>query len=403
MTTPAYSEFAKHWTLDRTITFLNHGSFGACPIPVLESQRRWTARLESEPVRFYARELEGALDAARARLGSFVGADPDDLAFVTNATTGVNTVLRSLRFAPGDELLVTDQEYNACRNALEFVAERSGARVVVARIPFPLRDAGEVTAALLAAATPRTKLALVDHVTSQTGVVFPITEIVAALQGRGIDVLVDGAHGPGMVALDLKALGAAYYTGNCHKWLCTPKGSALLHVRRDRQAGIRPLCISHGANSKRTDRSRFRLEFDFTGTDDPSPFLCIPDAIEFLEGLMPGGITALRAHNRALALAARAVLCEALACEPPAPDAMIGSLVALPLPDIRPGDRAPALGFNDTITERLFGEYRIEVPSNVWPAPPTRLIRIAAQAYNSPAQYERLAHALREIVSCPKC
>ena len=403
MTSPAYSEHSKHWSLDRNITFLNHGSFGACPTPVLESQRRWIAQLESEPVRFFARELEPLLDAARARLARFVGADPDDIAFVTNATTGVNTVLRSLRFAAGDELLVTDQEYNACRNALEFVAERAGAKVVVVATPFPIRAPEEITAALLAAVTPRTRLALVDHITSQTGVIFPIADIVSGLQSRGVDVLVDGAHAPGMVHLELGKLDAAYYTGNCHKWLCTPKGSALLHVRRDRQPGIRPLCISHGANSKRSDRSRFRLEFDFTGTHDPSALLCIPDAIEFLEGLLPGGIQALRAHNRALALAARGLLCEALACEPPAPDSMIGSLVALPLPDLRSGERAPSPGFNDTITERLFREYRIEVPSNVWPAPPKRWIRIATQIYNTPSQYERLANALRELATHGLC
>jgi isopenicillin-N epimerase len=398
-----YSEHAEHWLLDREVTFLNHGSFGSCPLPVLEAQRRWVERMEREPVLFLARELECLLDAARAKLGAFVGADADDLAFVRNATTGVNTVLRSLRFAPGDELLVTDQEYNACRNALDFVAERSGASVVVARVPFPLRSPDEVTAAIVAKVTGKTRLALVDHVTSQTGVIFPIAHIAAELIRRGVDLLVDGAHAPGMVPLALDRLGACYYTGNCHKWLCTPKGTALLWVRRDKQKHIRPLTISHGANSKRTDRSRFRLEFDFAGTEDPSGYLAVPDAIEFLERLLPGGIDALRARNKALALEARALLCEALHCEPPAPDSMLGSLVTLPLPDIRPGERAPSLGFNDTITERLFREWRIEVPSNVWPAPPKRWIRIAVQAYNALPQYERLAQALREVAPGRSC
>ena len=403
MTTDGYSEHARHWLLDREITFLNHGSFGACPVPVLEAQRRWIERIEREPVRFLARELESELEHARTRLAAFVGADPDDLAFIKNASTGVSTVLRSLRLQPGDELLVTDQEYAACRNALEFVAERSGASVVVANVPFPLRSPEEVTQAILAKARPRTRLALVDHVTSQTGVIFPIAQIAAELQRRGIDLLVDGAHAPGMVPLRLDQLGACYFTGNCHKWLCTPKGTALLWVRRDKQKDIRPLTISHGASSRRTDRSRFRLEFDFVGTEDPSGYLTVPDALSFLEGLMPGGIDALRAYNRSLALQARNALCEALHCEPPAPDSMIGSLAALPLPDIRPNETAPSRGFNDTITERLFHEYRIEVPSNVWPAPPKRWIRIAAQAYNALPQYQRLARALREIVANPTC
>ncbi len=394
----SYSPFARHWRLDPEVTFLNHGSFGACPLPVLEAQRKWRDRLEAEPVRFMARELEPALDHARARLAAFVGADAEDLAFVPNATTGVNTVLRSLRLQPGDELLVTNHEYNACRNAVEFAAAAQGARVVVAEVPFPLHAPDEVVQAIVRAVTPRTKLALFDHVTSQSGVIFPVAELVAALEPRGIATLVDGAHAPGMLHLELKALGASYYTGNCHKWLCTPKGSALLWVRRDRQPQIRPLCISHGANSKRTDRSRFRLEFDFTGTDDPTPYLCVPDAIDFLGGLLPSGFPALRAHNKSLALAARALLCDVLGCKPPAPDAMIASLVTLPLPDLRADEPPPARGFNDRITQRLFEEFRIEVPSNVWPAPPKRWLRIACQVYNALPQYEQLARALRTLV-----
>lgn len=392
------SPWARHFVLDPEVVFLNHGSFGACPRPILEAQAEWRARLEREPVLFLGRQLEGCLDHARAALAAFVRCDPDDLAFVPNATTGVNTVLRSLRLAPGDELLVTDHEYNACRNALDYVAERSGAQVVVAAVPFPLRDPLEAVQAILARARPRTRLLLVDHVTSQTGMVLPVEKIVRAMAERGIDTLVDGAHAPGMLELDLRAIGAAYYTGNLHKWVCTPKGSALLYVRRDRQAGIRPLCISHGANSKRTDRTRFRLEFDFTGTLDPSPWLVVPDALHFMGSLLPGGWPALRAHNRELALAARAVLCAALGVRPPVPDVMIGSLVSLPLPDQRGGPpRDPH--YADALQERLFEEHRIEVPVMLWPAPPRRVLRIAAQVYNTLPQYERLARVLPELLA----
>jgi isopenicillin-N epimerase len=385
------SELARHWTLDPAITFLNHGSFGACPRPVLAAQQRWRERLEAEPVRFMVRELEPALDAARAALAAFVGARPQDLVFVPNATTGVSTVLASLELQPGDELLTTDHAYNACRNALDRVAARSGARVVVVPVPFPLRSADEVAEPLLAAAGPRTRLALIDHITSPTALVLPVERLVPALQARGIDVLVDGAHAPGMLELRLDALGAAYYTGNCHKWICAPKGAALLHVRADRQQRLRPLVTSHGASSRRTDRSRFLLEFDWTGTDDPSPALCVKEALEFLGGLLPGGWPALRAANHALALRGRDLLCEALGVPQPAPDAMLGSLAAVPLPDAAsaPG----ALGL-DALQELLFREDAIEVPVMLWPAWPRRLLRISAQAYNSPAQYERLASAV---------
>ena len=392
MTLPAPSPFARHWDLDPSIVFLNHGSFGACPREVMAVQQQLRAAMEAEPVRFVHREAEGRLDEARAALAQFVGCNPDDLAFVPNATTGVNTVLRSLAFAPGDELLTTDHEYNACRNVLDFVAARHGAKVVTAAIPFPLQDGQQVVDAVLSRVTARTRLLLIDHVTSPTGLVLPIAPIVQALRERGIDTLVDGAHAPGMVPLDLQALGAAYYTGNCHKWLCTPKGSALLHVRADRQAGIRPLAISHGANSQRLDRSRFRLEFDFTGTDDPTPFLCVPAALRFLGGLLPGGIPALQAHNHQLALRGRERLCRAIGSAPAAPPALLGSLAAVLLPP-SPAATVPPHGL-DPLQVALYERHHVEVPVMRWPMPALRVLRISPQIYNSDAQYEYLAAAV---------
>ena len=392
MILPEPSEHARHWDLDPGVVFLNHGSFGACPREVLAAQREFVARMEREPVLFVHRDLEGLLDHARIALADFLGADADDIAFVTNATSGVNTVLRSLRFAPGDELLTTDHEYNACRNALDLAAATWGARVVTARVPFPLQDPAQVVEALTAAATPRTKLVLVDHVTSPTGMVLPVERIVAAFAERGIDVLVDGAHAPGMLPLELRRLGAAYYTGNCHKWLCTPKGSAFLHVRRDRQAALRPLAISHGANSTRTDRSRFRLEFDFCGTCDASPWLAIPAALAFLGRLLPGGIPALMAHNRALALRARDLLCSALGSAPPCPDSMIGSLASIVLDPLALDPVGP-LGL-DPLQVRLWERWHIEVPVMRWASPRLRMLRVSPQAYNSIEQYEYLARAV---------
>ncbi len=391
------SSFAALWTLDPGLEFLNHGSFGAAPRAVLEAQAEWRRRLERQPVQFF-RELEPHLDAARAAVGAFVGADPDDLALVSNATSGVNTVVRSLQFQPGDELLTTDHVYNACRNALR-LHEPRGVRVVVAQVPFPLRSPAQVIEAVLAKATPRTRLVLLDHVTSPTGLVFPVAELVRALGERGIDTLVDGAHAPGMVALDLRALGAAYYTGNCHKWLCAPKGSAFLYVRRDRQDGILPLTIGHGFNSTRTDRSRFRLLFDWTGTADPTPFLCIPVALEFLGSLLPGGWPELMRRNRALALSAQGILSEALDIGRPAPSEMIGSLAAVPLPPLARPDVAAPPSPPDPVQRALLSRHRIEVPVMAFSAAPARVLRVAAQVYNSEEQVHALAAALRALLA----
>jgi isopenicillin-N epimerase len=379
------------WGLDPAITFLNHGSFGACPRVVLEAQASILRQMEAEPVRFFLREYEPLLDAARRALALFVGAEEQDLVFVPNATAGVNTVLRSLDFSPGDELLTTDHAYNACKNALDFIAERSGAKVVVAPLPFPVGTEADVEDAILERAGEKTKICLLDHITSPTALVLPVESIVKKLAARGIDTLVDGAHAPGMVPLSLELLGAAYFTGNCHKWMCAPKGAAFLHVRRDKQERIHPLSISHGKNSTRTDRSRFLLEFDWTGTMDASPVFVLPEAIRFLDTLLPGGALALAAHNRALALAARSLLCEVLGTVAPAPDSMIGALAALVLPDGTM--ERTALGL-DPLQDTLFFEHQIEVPIIPFPRPPHRLLRISAQIYNDERDYRRLAEAL---------
>ncbi len=392
-----HSEFLdarRLWSLDPSVTFLNHGSFGACPHAVREAQQQWRDRMEGQPVRFFLRDLPALLDAARAGLAEFLGADPDDLAFVRNATTGVNTVLRSLALSAGDELLTTDHAYGACRNALDAVAARAGARVIVARVPFPIESAGQVVDALRAAATGNTRLVLIDHVTSPTGMILPVQTVVEEFRGRGVTTLVDGAHAPGMVPLHLRALGADYYTGNGHKWLCGPKGSGFLYVRRELQPNIRPLVISHGASDRRTDRSLFRHEFDWTGTDDPSAYLALTDSIRILGGLLPGGWPAVMARNRALALRGRAILCDALGAAPPCPESMIGTLAAVPLPD---GSREAGLSAwsTDPLQDELLCRHRVEVPIVGWPAPPRRWVRISAQLYNTEEDYRRLADAPR--------
>jgi isopenicillin-N epimerase len=391
---------AAHWPLDPRIVFLNHGSFGACPRNVLEHQSALRAELEAEPVRFLSRELDDRLDVARAALAAFLGADDDDLAFVTNATSGVNAVLRSRVWSAGDELLTTDHAYRACRNALDYAAAHGGAQVVVAPLPFPLGSPDEVVEAVLAKVTSRTRLALLDHVTSPTGLVLPIERLIAELSGRGVEVLVDGAHAPGMVPLDLNALGATYYSGNCHKWLCAPKGSAFLWTRHDRQPDVRPLTISHGATATYPGRSRFRMEFDWTGTSDPTAWLTVPRAIEYVGSLLPGGWPAVMARNRALALQARRLVSESVGTKPPCPESMVGSLAVILLPDgVTEGIawRRP-----DPIQARLFDGWGIEVPVMSWPAPPQRHVRISAQLYNERAHYVRLAEALTKELAAER-
>ncbi|MCV3214605.1 aminotransferase class V-fold PLP-dependent enzyme [Plectonema radiosum NIES-515] len=385
-------KWVKLWLLDSSVTFLNHGSFGACPKAVLSGQQRLREQLEQEPLRFFGREWEKLLDEARRKLAEFVGADAENLVFVPNATTGVNSVLRSLVFHPEDEILTTNHEYNACRNALDFVASRTGARVVVAKIPFPLESSEQILSAVIERVSPKTRLALLDHVTSQTGLIFPIQQLVKQLQQRGVDTLVDGAHALGMQHLNLSEIGATYYTGNCHKWLCAPKGAAFLYVQPHKQLEIRPLTISHGANSPRTDKSRFQLEFDWMGTDDPTAYMCVPEAIAFMGSLLPGGWSELRQRNHQLALQARQLLCEALNVSVPCPDEMIGSMAVVPMPTVLESRNFMSLH------DELFDRFGIQVQVVPWQEKPKLLVRVSAQIYNTLEQYEYLGKALKELI-----
>jgi isopenicillin-N epimerase len=309
----------------------------------------------------------------------------------------VNAVVRSWDLRPGDEILTTDHAYGACRKAIEFIAPRRGARVVVARVPFPGATPEVVEAAVLGAVTPRTRLALLDHVTSPTALVYPIERLVPALRARGVETIVDGAHALGMLPLDLERLGAAAYTANAHKWLCAPKGAAFLHVRSDLRARIRPLVISHGyeIGSATVD---FREEWDWTGTEDPTPWLTIPECLRRLGDLHPGGWPALMENNRALALRGRAILAESLDQAPPCPASMIGAMASLPLPAAAAGSPAATLEPDALMTwARGRGIETVFFP---WPCDGRMIVRLSAQAYNHEGQYRALAtlvgEALRE-------
>ncbi|MBR5977571.1 MAG: aminotransferase class V-fold PLP-dependent enzyme [Verrucomicrobia bacterium] len=390
------SPYKKFWGLDPEITFLNHGSFGACPTAILERQDELRRELERNPMDFLHRTLEPRYDYARQRLADFVGCKFESLTFVPNATTGVNSVLQSLSFKEGDEIIVTNHEYNASRNALNYVAFLNRVRVRQVDIPYPIQKREEVVLPVLKAITPRTRLVLLDHITSATGFIMPIEEIIQECNRRNIETLIDGAHGPGMVPLNLDQLGATYYTGNCHKWMCTPKGSALLYVRPDRISIMHPSVISHGFNTIRTDRSKYSIQFGWTGTICPTPYLCVPDTIDFLEKTVPGGWPAIREYNHQLVLQGRDLLCKALNVPVPCPDEFQGSMVTIPIP-ADPRKRPPTLPrFEAILQNDLWERHKIEVPIFFWPDLVTRHVRISAQLYNSIEDYQTLADALLE-------
>ncbi len=392
---PPHSKFRRHWALAPGVAFLNHGSFGACPKAILKLQADFRLRMEAEPVQFLWRRYDEHLEVARRQVAEFVGARPRDLVFVTNATTGVNAVVRSLRLKSGDAILTTNHDYNACRNVMVEAARRVGAKLIVAQVPFPLGSDDDVVEAVLNSVTRRTRLAVLDHVTSNTGLVFPVVRLVRCLEERGVDTLVDGAHAPGMLPLNVARLGAAYYTANLHKWTCAPKGAAFLWVREDKQETVQPAVISHGNNTSRPGYSAFQDRFDWAGTFDPSAWLCAGEAIRWLGHLLPGGWRELRERNYRLAVGARRLLCEELGVESPCPEQMLGSMATLPLPDRFQG--VPRSEKIDLEQQRLYDRFRIEVPFVRMGRPERRYFRISAHLYNALPEYQHLAEALAAI------
>ncbi|MFN5865844.1 MAG: aminotransferase class V-fold PLP-dependent enzyme, partial [Candidatus Kapaibacterium sp.] len=290
-----------HWDLEPNMTFLNNASFGATPRVVMQAQSEWRARMECQPVEFVMRTQGAAMRAAAEPMASFLGADAQDFVFVDNASTGVSTVVHSLLsiLKPGDELLTTSHVYNAVRQTMKHVCALSGAVYKEAYVPFPLQSGSQVRECMLNAITPRTRFVIVDHITSPTGCIFPVQDIIADCKERGILVMIDGAHAPGMVPLHLDELGADWYTGNFHKWMYAPKGSAFLWTRRDRQAMTHPLVPSHGYGQGYT------AEFDFIGTKDWSPYYCAVDGLHFFEKM---GAQKAVAYNTSLNLYAREAL-----------------------------------------------------------------------------------------------
>lgn len=374
------------WSLDPDVAHLNHGSFGAAPRRVLEAQEALRRTMERNPMVFMEELYQPALDRARAALAGFVGADPDGLVFVRNATEGVNAVLQSLapRLEPDANVVLTSHGYGAVTNTIDLVIRLTGASKRVVDVPFPVRSSQAAIDAVLDAVDGSTALVVVDHVTSPTGLVLDISPIIEGCE-PDVPVLVDGAHAPGMLPLDVAALGASFYVGNCHKWLCAPKGAGMLWVAERYRDMMRPAVASHGMSDRYPHPGpRLHARFDWTGTDDRTAWLVVPEAIETMAALSPDGWPGVMRANHELALAGRAILNRRLGLAEAAPETMIGALAALvPLrhPD-PPG-----------LKRRMRHDHGIEFAMSQW-HDETIVIRVSAQRYNSIDEYERFAEAL---------
>jgi isopenicillin-N epimerase len=366
-----------HFLLEPGLAFLNHGSFGATPRVVLDARDAWSRRFEADPVRFEIEELGPRLRALAGRVGSLFGVPADELVFVDNASTGVSAVLRSLELRPGDVLVTTSHRYHSVNRALEHVAARAGARVHTIPLPFPVTSEAELVDAFVRGLPERAALAVFDHVTSATGLVFPVAAFVAACRARGIPTLVDGAHVPGMFPVDVGALGADFWTGNLHKWAFSPKGSAVLHVRAPWHGTIKPPTISNAMIGP-----GLAGEFDYQGTKDPSNWLAVGEALDFAESI---GWDRLRAHNHVLRARLAARWCEAFGLQPAAPPELLGTLATLPMPD--PTVDAAALN------RHLREVHGIQAMFPTWGG--RTWFRVSAQLYVEDEDLERLITALR--------
>lgn len=377
MHAPPAEVLRREFLLDPDVAFLNHGSFGSCPRPVFERYQAWQRELEAEPIDFIDRRLPALLDNARAALADYVGCSAHDIAFVQNATTGVNLAARSLALGPEDEVLATNLEYGACDLAWDWVCRRTGARYVRAPISLPIREPSEVADALFAAASPRTRAVYVSHITSSTGLLLPLEEIVARARSLGLVTIVDGAHAPGHVPLNITALGADYYSGNAHKWLSAPKGAGFLHVRPEYQEQVEGAIVSWGY----AEGNGFSERIEMQGTRDHAAWLAVPDALSFQT---ERDWDAVRERSRSLARDAHRKLCDLLRTEPLAPDSMWAQMATVRLPRSSPG-----------LSERLITRHRVEIPVG---GERSDLLRLSVAGYTTRDEIDRLLAALvREL------
>jgi isopenicillin-N epimerase len=377
----------QHFLLDPSITFLNHGSFGATPKPVFEAYQQWQLRLERQPVLFLGRELDGLLMTSRRALGKYLNADANDLVYIPNATHGVNIIAHSLRLESGDEVLTTDHEYGACDYTWEFTCGRAGAKYIHQPIPLPVVSEENIVEQFWLGVTSRTKAIYLSHITSPTALRLPVEKICKRAKEAGILTIVDAAHSPGQIPVDLQALGADVVFGNCHKWLLNVKGSAFLYVRRETQNMIDPLVVSWGYNPtpETTTGSRFIDVLQWTGTKDPTAALTVPMAIEFMQEHNWNEVR-LECHNLLRQGVER--ICDLTNMPPlyPLDSDFYGQMGIAPLP----------LSNVPVLKRRLYDEYKIEVPLIQWQN--KQFIRISVQGYNSQSDIDALLNALKILL-----
>jgi isopenicillin-N epimerase len=382
---PIRPGIAAEWMLEEHVDFLNHGSFGAVPRVVFDEQTEWRRRVEARPVETLARRGDELTGVAKEAVGRWLGMRPEDFGLVTNASDGVNAVLRSLEFQPGDELVTTNHVYNAVRQAMRYVGGRAGASYREVEVPLPVTGPEEVAERVIAGLSDRTRLLVIDHVTSPSALIFPVDPIVHECNKRGVDVLVDGAHAPAMLPLDVGRIGAAYYAGNLHKWAFAPRGAAFLRVRPDRQADIHPTVISHRLGEG------IAREFGWQGTRDVTAWLTAPRAVAFLAEL---GEQRVREHNHALAVWAHQMLCDRWGVDPLSPieGSMRSSMATVTLPG---GLQGMTDADGEAFQRRLYTAHRFEVPVHQFAG--RWVLRVSCQVYNLAAQYERLADVVNGL------
>jgi isopenicillin-N epimerase len=371
--------------LSRDVIFLNHGSFGACPRPVMKQYQRWQEELEVQPVEFLGRRFEDLMRAAREPLAQYVNCDPDDLVYVPNATTGLNIVARSLSLKPGDEILGTDREYGALDRTWKFLSQKSGAVYKQQPIPLPVTTCENFVEQFWSGVTPRTRVIFISHISSGTALVFPIREIIRRARQAGIITVIDGAHAAGQIPLDMQELGADFYSSNSHKWMMSPKGSAFLYVRREMQPLVEPLVVSWGWQKEKPGPSRFVDEQEWQGTRDIAAYLAVPSAIEFMEDYKWDQV---RVACHELVRSAGRAITELTRLAPLSPDSSewYAQMVTLPLPQCDP----------EILKQRLYDEYRIEVP--IGASNGNQFIRVSIQGYNTQADVDALVMALKELL-----